>query len=342
VLSIGAGLLFSTCAQPSTRQNIQGGTSGDLGKVLPAAATRNMAAADGVRKHPAEIRLWSGSAPGSESQTSAEIVNWRTESDSITRESFSFPTVTNIHFPSITPYLPSKEKATGAAVIVAPGGGHMFHTINHEGYDVAQYLADHGVAAFVLKYRLARANTYPANTYTITRDALADGQRAIRLIRSRAAEWGVNPDRIGMMGFSAGGEVAVQCTLNPTDGKADAPDPIDRLSCKMNFEALIYPGMTRLVNPTKDSPPVFLACSFDDRADIAGPALPANADPATARPAPQGLADVYLKYKAIGVPAELHIYSIGGHGFGVRDRPIAEARWMEQFLGWMKDRGMTQ
>jgi endo-1,4-beta-xylanase len=323
--------MLATCAEPEANP------TSDLGTVLPAAATRTMSAADAVRKHPTEIRLWSGSA----SQTTPEVIAWRTETDTITREPFSFPTVTNIHFPSITPYLP-KRNATGAAVIIAPGGGHQFLTINHEGYDVAQVLADHGIAAFVLKYRLARANTYPANTYTITRDALADGQRSLRFVRAHAAEFHINPDRIGMMGFSAGGEVAVQCNLNSTDGKPGAADPIDRVSCKMNFEALVYPGVSRLIAPTKDSPPVFLACSFDDRPDIAGPAASPNATNPETRPAPQGLADVYLRYKALNVPAELHIYSTGGHGFGARNRPIEEAAWLDQFLAWLKDRGMTQ
>jgi endo-1,4-beta-xylanase len=156
------------------------------------------------------------------------------------------------------------------------------------------------------------------------------------MVRYHAAEWGINPDHIGFMGFSAGGEVATQVLLNGSEGKPDAPDPIDRISCKMNFEALIYPGSSRLVNPTRQWPPIFMACSFDDRADIGGAIAQPNA---TTPPAGQGLAEVYLRYKAVNVPAELHIYSTGGHGFGARDRPIAEAAWMDRFLDWMKDRG---
>jgi len=332
VLAITGGFCLVNC---SVKTGPAMGPPSEIGKVLPAAATQGFSPASALHWHPAEIPLWSAAAPNSPSQTSSEIIDWRTEKDTITGEPFSFPTVTNIHAPSITPFLPAKDKATGAAVIIAPGGGHQFLTINHEGYDVAQYLADHGVAAFVLKYRLARAPTYPANTYTITRDALADGQRALRLVRSRAKEWNINPDRIGMMGFSAGGEVAVQVNLNSTAPAANPLDAIDSVPCTMNFEALIYPGASRLVTPAKDWPPVFLACSFDDRPDIAGPA----ATSATTRPAAQGLADVYLRYKALNIPAELHIYSTGGHGFGVRDRPIAEAQWADRFLDWLKDRG---
>jgi endo-1,4-beta-xylanase len=349
-VAVAVGALLAACAAPAAAGGGAGGgpaggaaggprlgAGGGWGQVLPGAAPQAAAAAAAVHPHPAEVLLWPDGAPGSQGQTAPEVVAWRTETDTITGESFSFPTVTNIHAPSLTPYLPAKGKATGAAVIVAPGGGHMFHTINHEGYDVAQYLADRGVAAFVLKYRLARASTYPRNTYTIERDARADGQRAIRLVRARAAEWGVDPGRIGMMGFSAGGEVATQVALSPSAGQADAADPVDRESCAMNFQALIYPGMTRQMNPTKEWPPVFLACSFDDRGDIAGAAMGPNA---ATRPAAQGLAEVYLRYKAANVPAELHIYSTGGHGFGVRQRNISESQWADQFLGWLNDRGM--
>jgi endo-1,4-beta-xylanase len=231
-----------------------------------------MAAVGAVHSHPGEVRLWEGGAPGSEKFAGvAEVVEWRTEKDSITGESFSFPTVTNIHVPTITPYLPKgvghgrKGEKGVPAVIIAPGGGHQFLTINHEGYDVAEYLARHGVAAFVLKYRLARARSYPAGTYAIEREALADGQRAIRLVRARAGEWGIDPEKIGMMVFSAGGEVAVQVNLHSTEGRTEG-DAVDRESCRMNFEGLIYPGVSRLIQPVKEGagggggwPPVFLA-----------------------------------------------------------------------------------
>jgi len=274
----------------------------------------NKPAADFVHRHLAEILLWPNGAPGSEGQDSAEIVNWRVEPEA------TFPVVTNIHHPSITPYLPDKAKATGAVVVVAPGGGHQFLSIDHEGYDVAQFLADHGVAAFVLKYRLVRAANSP---YQINMHPVQDARQAMRLIRSRAAEWGLDPHRVGMLGFSAGGEVVTQLVLQGDgDAAADSKSPIDRLPSRPDFQALIYPGQSRNVNVQADSPPAFLVCSFDDRADISA-----------------GLANAYLLFKQAGVPAELHIYSTGGHGFGIRPRPLAESTWPERLLDWMKDRG---
>ena len=128
----------------------------------------------------------------------------------------------NVHNPTITPYLPTPDKATGCAVIVAPGGGHRLLAISHEGYSVGQWLADHGVAAFVLKYRLERGTT--GAEYKITNHALADIQRAIRTVRSRASEWNINPAAIGVMGFSAGGEMAALASMKYDNGQPDAAD----------------------------------------------------------------------------------------------------------------------
>ena len=148
--------------------------------------------------HP-EIPLWANGAPGSEGKTAKEI-------DEAPNKDHGYLKVTGVHNPSITAFLPPRETATGAAMVIAPGGGHQFLNFDQEGTYVAAYLNSIGVAGFVLKYRLARE---PDSTYKIEEHALADAQRAIRLIRSRAEEWRVNPARVGIMGFSAGGEVAV-------------------------------------------------------------------------------------------------------------------------------------
>lgn len=233
--------------------------------------------------------------------------------------------VSNIHQPTLTVYLPTKDQATGCAVIVAPGGGHARLAIEHEGYNVGQWLADHGIAAFVLKYRLAKDDATPAGAtqpYTIDRDALADGQRALRLVRSRAAEWAINPAAVGIIGFSAGGEVAALTAMRAAPGDPAASDSVDRLSARPDFQALIYPGKSHLIIPEKGAPPVFLACGATDRPDIS-----------------EGLPAVYLLFKKAGVPAELHIYAGAGHGFGLRAANKSPAgAWPERFREWLADR----
>jgi acetyl esterase/lipase len=263
---------------------------------------------------PTEIALWPNGAPGSEGKTAKEIV---------TTSSSGEQSVWSVHNPSLTPYVPAKEKATGTAILVIPGGGHRVLAITHEGYNVAQWLNDRGISAFVLKYRLARETN---STYKIEVEALADTQRAMRLIRSRAGEWNVDPARVGAIGFSAGGELVNLVCARGDSGKADATDPIERQNSKPDFQGLIYPGRSGDIQPTKESPPAFLACSFTDRKDIS-----------------EGLAEVYLRFKRAGIPAELHIYSTGGHGFGLRatnHKPVGA--WTDRFGEWMADSGFLK
>jgi endo-1,4-beta-xylanase len=217
--------------------------------------------------------------------------------------------------------LPDPAKANGAAVLVIPGGGHRVLAIAHEGYNVGEWLRERGIAAFVLKHRLARETN---STYRIEVEALADTQRAMRLIRSRAAEWNVDPARLGVMGFSAGGELAWLVSSRNDNGRADAKDPIDRMGCRPAFQALIYPGRSGDIVPDKEAPPVFLCAGYGDRADIS-----------------QGLAEVYLRFKSVGVPAELHLYSNAGHGFGVRSTNKGpHGAWPERFHEWLEVRGL--
>jgi endo-1,4-beta-xylanase len=260
-----------------------------------------------------EIRLWPHDAPGSEGKTGKEKMRLY-EGDQV---------LSNIHHPSITPYLPSKETASGAAVIVIPGGGHRELWITHEGYNEAEWLRKKGIAAFVLKYRLAKDTN---STYTVDKEELADIQRAIRLVRSRAKEWGVDTAKIGVMGFSAGGEVAALSAMRFDAGNNNAPDPIDRFNSRPAFQALIYPGNSSGYEVVNNAPPVFLVAGYNDREDIA-----------------VGLAQVYLKYKKANVPAELHIYSNAGHGFGMRTRNTgAVTGWIDRFYEWLDDRGFLK
>ncbi len=221
--------------------------------------------------------------------------------------------VHNIRNPSIEVFLPPKEKATGAAMVIAPGGGHQFLSIDTEGYNVAKYLNSIGVAGFVLKYRLARE---AGSTFTVT-DAVHDAEQAIRLVRGRAAEWGIDAGRVGIIGFSAGGEVAVRAA---TDAEANGGHP--------DFEALIYPGVrAETVQITKEAPPTFLLCADNDK----GPSV--------------AVGELYVALKKAGVPAEVHVYGSGGHGFGIRENPKPmpiQMSWYLRLGDWMRDRGLLK
>jgi endo-1,4-beta-xylanase len=263
-------------------------------------------------QHPV-VELWPNGAPGSEGQTAPETVRISPQGDHV---------ISSVNRPSITVYLPTPDKATGTAVLVIPGGGHSEIWIDHEGYTVAAWLSDHGVAAFVLKYRLAHA---PGSTYTIEGTELQDTQRAIRLIRSRAAEWGVDPSRVGVIGFSAGGQLAALASTRYDSGNSSAPDPIDRQSSKPAFQGLIYPGLpdTPPLALTKDTPPAFLACGADDRQNIS-----------------EGVPELYLAMKHAGVPAELHVFAGVGHGFGMRNTNTGNmSTWPDLFYGWLGSSG---
>jgi endo-1,4-beta-xylanase len=268
----------------------------------------------GAADRPAEIPLWPEGAPGSEGKRMQEVV---------TTSASGELSVSSIHNPSITPYLPTKDKGTGLAILVIPGGGHRVLAITHEGYNVGEWLRDRGIAAFVLKHRLARE---AESTYKIDVESLADAQRAIRLIRSRALEWGIDPNRVGAIGFSAGGELVSMASARFDAGNAAAADPCERQSSKPDFQALIYPGRSGDIQPAKDSPPVFLVAAYNDRQDIS-----------------EGLAEAYLRFKRAGVPAELHIYGTGGHGFGLRPRnthPVGQ--WIVRFEEWLAESGFLR
>jgi acetyl esterase/lipase len=254
------------------------------------------------------VVLWPTGAPGSEAR--------KDEAEQTKGE-----TVLNVHNPSIIVFLPRKEINTGAALILAPGGGHSSLWIMHEGFNPAQWLSDKGIAVFVLKNRLQSSG------YKFDVEGLADMQRAVRVVRSRAAEWGVNPARIGVGGFSAGGELAALTSLRNDPGQADAPDPVDRVSSRPDFQVLIYPGKSHLIQPVADSPPAFMAAGYDDRPDIS-----------------IGLAEAYLRFKKAGVQAELHIYGKSGHGFGLRPERAGQSHqeWPTQLVSFLRQSGLMK
>jgi acetyl esterase/lipase len=260
-----------------------------------------------------QIYLWPKGAPGSEGVTAKE--QWLPSKD-------GFHRVTNVHNPSITVFLPPKIKATGAAFVICPGGGHSHLAMDLEGSQVAERLNRMGIAAFVLKSRLAKTEGYH---YEVEVHSLQDAQRALRLVRSRAKEWNVDPARVGIMGFSAGGGIAALIETRFDAGKPDAADPIDRLSSRPDFAVLGYPGLRGLqVTVAKDTPPTFIVVNNDD----------ALAPFST---------EYYIALKKAGVPAELHIYTKGGHGFGMTGRTPAFAQlpvsgWPDRLLEWMNQK----
>ena len=233
--------------------------------------------------------------------------------------------IRNVVNPTLTPVLPDPAKATGVAVIVAPGGGFRGLAIDHEGFQVARWLAERGIAAFVLKYRLVPtprdATTYmqsvmaemgkraPEDTFRDpTPEALEDAQAAIRLVRQRSAEWGLAPGKLGFVGFSAGAVTTLGAGL--------AADP----AARPDFIAPIYPPMASRQIPG-DAPPMFLAISLDDPLFAAGKQL--------------GLIQSWRDAKR---PLEVHLYEKGGHGFGMSGRSAGSALWIDAFHAWMKDR----
>lgn len=267
------------------------------------------------------IRLYDGPAPGSEA--------WTHEERTYFSEGFQTDVVTNVVVPTLTPVLP--EHGTGAAVIVAPGGGYHALSINSEGFDVARWLADRGVAAFVLKYRLVPsgedavaelAEKSANDPEQVGRDmervaplAAADGEAAVRLVRDRAAGFGVASDRVGFMGFSAGGNVTMRV--------AYASD----VHARPDFLAPIYAAARddELADPPPGSGPMFVAAATDDHLGLATHSI-----------------RIYERWRGAGLPVELHMYARGGHGFGMRRQHLPSDTWIDRFGEWLADAGFTR
>ncbi len=256
------------------------------------------------------IPLWADGAPGFESRRNEpeQAKDWW---------------VKNIHNPSVTVYLPPKDKANGTAVLVCPGGGHRALVYNSEGRDAALYLNSIGVTAFVLKYRLFREENAPYSMEHVRQDA----NRAMRLIRSRAATWQIDTQRIGIMGFSAGGEVVAQVAYTPGVGNPASPDPVEKASSHPDFQILVYPGPLGIPDslPT-GAPPAFMVAAIDDEC-CSSPVL------------------ALLKlYHAAHIPAEAHIYAQGAHAFnmGKRSKFVTLKTWPQRLADWMLDSGLLE
>ncbi len=258
------------------------------------------------------ILLWPGGAPGSEGKTAPETMRLTPQGETV---------LSAVNAPAITPYLPDPAKANGAAVIVIPGGGHKEIWITHEGYRVAEALAGRGIAAFVLRYRLSRAE---GSSYSLMDHSLADVQRAIRLVKSRAGEWHIDPAHVGVMGFSAGGHLSVLAGTHIGAANPAAADAIDRESARPAFLGLIYAYIPDDIVFTADTPPSFFL--FGDK------------DPVV-----KGQGERYLALRKLGVPAEIHVLSGVEHGFGIRPaNPPHVAIWPTLFVNWLEASGFLK
>jgi endo-1,4-beta-xylanase len=267
-----------------------------------------------------EIPLWPKGVPGFEDRKNIKEVK--------TDKPDGEYTVANVQNPSLTVFLPPKDEATGAAVVIAPGGGHRELWMMHEGLNEAKWLSEHGVACFVLKYRLAREKDSP---YKLPEAPTQDGQRAIRLVRSRAKEWGIDPHRVGIMGFSAGGELAALVCNADGKGKDDSDDPVERESARPDFQALVYSGPLGIrgqsITKEMNMPPTFIAVGDEDGNHFA-----------------TMLAKHYVALKDAGVSAELHIYAKTPHGFGMREKNAGKPsnEFLQQFYEFLGSEGFLK
>ncbi|HEY3370984.1 MAG TPA: alpha/beta hydrolase [Prolixibacteraceae bacterium] len=277
-----------------------------------------------------KLKVWPNGAPDSNGMTQPE-------------ELFEGKRVRNVSEAEIYVYLPKQGINTGAAIVICPGGGYGMEAMDHEGYDMAEWLAQQGVAGIVLKYRL------PYGHHQIP---LEDTQRTIRLVRQKAAEWGINPAKIGIAGSSAGGHLASTAGTQFDLGKPESTDKIEKMSCRPDFMLLLYPVITfkeefghmgsrinligagnkwelvekysNELHVTAQTPPTFLVLADDDGA------VP-----------PRNSIEFYMALKKFNIPAEMHIFSKGGHGFGMNKINQPVDQWPNLFAQWMKAQRIT-
>lgn len=264
--------------------------------------------------------VWPGKAPGETGDVGEEqLLPPRENQKPVER-------LTNVTRPTITVYPAPAEENTGTAVMVCPGGAYHILAMDLEGTEVARWLNSVGVTAFLLKYRVPRRKDREKHEAP-----LQDAQRAMSLVRSRAKQWNVNPDRIGILGFSAGGHLSAATSTNFDRRSYDAVDDADKTGCRPDFTVLIYPayltegeGLAPEIRVNEKSPPTFFAHANND------PISPVNS------------ARMYLALKKAKVPAELHVYQSGGHGFGLRPTEHASSTWPKSCAAWMKARGLLE
>ncbi len=266
------------------------------------------------------VNVWPGLPPGDKTGT---VADEQLDAKSMLLKG-------TVSTPTLAVYRPAKDKDTGAAVLVCPGGGFYQLSMRDEGSDVAVWLSSIGVTGVVLKYRIPSREGMPRYMA-----ALQDAQRSMSIIRSKAGEWGIDPKRIGILGFSAGGQMAADVETNFDQRLYDPVDEVDKTDTRPDFAILIYPGgiaqrnsnppaVTADVRVTKDTPPTFLSISDKDTNG------------------PENAIYMYLTLKKAGVSAELHVFSDGTHGYGIRPEPGPHSTWPARAEDWMKFKGFLK
>jgi acetyl esterase/lipase len=275
---------------------------------------------------PLTIDLWPGKPPGEKGEIGPEKVTESKPGEKPVKA------IGNITHPTLTLFKPAHEKDTGAAVVIAPGGGYHILAWDLEGEEVAGWLNSIGVTGIVLKYRVPRRPGTPGDA--APPQAQMDAQRAISLVRSKAKEWGLDPKRIGMLGFSAGGHLTAWTSTNFDMRSYEPVDEADKVSCRPDFTVLIYPAYLTVkdkpelapdIRVTKETPPMFMAHAWDDDGAWAENSIV-----------------LYLALKKEKVPAELHVYSSGGHGFGLRHSDQPCSTWPQRCAEWLKAQGLLK
>ena len=274
---------------------------------------------------PTVVELWPGPVPG-------DVGIDGHEKNRIHNSELVGPTllITNVTRPSLTVYRPPAEKNTGTAMLICPGGGYHDLFWELEGEEVAAWLNAQGMTGIILKYRCPRR---PGDVKGVPPPGpQLDAQRAVSVVRSRAAEWGIDPNRIGMVGFSAGGHLALATAIGFHKRRYPQIDAVDSVSCRPDFAVLCYSGYLKAdgrdevsegIHIPADTPPIFLAHTSDDSiADVGHSVIG------------------YLALHRAGVPAELHVYATGQHDFGVRDNDKLPSSWTRLCLAWLRSRGL--
>jgi acetyl esterase/lipase len=266
------------------------------------------------------LQVWPGSAPGAAANPPAEADTTTAKDNLIAGK--PLVRLGNVSVPTLTLYPPKGGTNTGAAVVVFPGGGYNILAIDLEGTEVCDWLNADGITCVLLKYRVPNTGPYPKSAA-----ALQDAQRALGLVRQHAAEWHIDPNRIGVLGFSAGAHLAAALSTHFDKRLYDPIDGADQLSCRPDFAVVVYPGYLALadknfapnpeINPTANTPPTFIVQAEDDPVHVENAMV------------------YFMQLKDAKVPAELHVYAQGGHGYGLRRTALPVTTWPQSVETWL-------